>query len=151
MPHTRASLTTAITLALITSLGSLHATAQDSAASETRAAAPAPNPAAEQAVRTHAQNVLAAINGKGATPGPQQFTEDFNAQVPTEQLNSVFSNVRSSVGNCQIAAQMRAPVSHVAGYLLACDKAFIPIELMVEEKAPYRIQGLLIRPSFWKS
>ena len=148
MQHTRSSMLGALTLAALTSFGMFNATAQTSPPQAPIASTP--NPAAEQAVRAHTQNILAAINGQSAAPSAQQFTDDFNAQVQPDQLTAVLNNVRANAGNCQVAAQIRSPVSHVAGYLLNCDKAFVPVELVVEEQAPYRIQGLLIRPSFWK-
>lgn len=111
---------------------------------------PAINPAAEQAVKKHFQAIYAALEGKAALPDAKNFTDDFNQQTSSEQIRQVFSQVRKSVGSCRIAAQTRIPISYVASYLLECDKAFLPIEIAVEEKAPYRIQGLLIRPSFQK-
>ena len=51
---------------------------------------------------------------------------------------------------CRIAGQVRSPVSYAGSYLLQCDKAFVPMEIAVEDKAPYRIHSMLIRPGYWK-
>ena len=115
------------------------------------AAAPAPNPAAEKALGQRFQAILAAFEGKGALPDAKSFTDDFNQQVTPEQIKETFQQVRQSVGgNCKLTGQMRSPVSFAGGYLLQCEKSFVPMELAVEEKAPYRIQSLLIRGGYWK-
>jgi uncharacterized protein (UPF0297 family) len=140
-------------LVLTLSCTSLATWAADPAPSGNANAAPnlpPPNPAAEQAVRQHFQTILAALEGKTGVPDAKLFTEEFNEQVNSEQMKTVLSNVHQSVGSCKVAAQMRSPVSYISGYLLQCDKAYVPIELGVEEKAPYRVQSLLIRPGFWK-
>ena len=115
------------------------------------AAAPAPNPAAEKALGQRFQAILAAFEGKGALPDAKSFTDDFNQQVTPEQIKETFQQVRQSVGgNCKLTGQMRSPVSFAGGYLLQCEKSYVPMELAVEEKAPYRIQSLLIRGGYWK-
>ncbi len=114
-------------------------------------AAPAPNPAAEKALGQRFQAILAAFEGKAALPDAKNFTDDFNQQVTSEQVKETFQQVRQSVGgNCKLAGQMRSPVPFAGGYLLQCEKSFVPMELAVEEKAPYRIQSLLIRGGYWK-
>jgi len=112
--------------------------------------APAPNPAAEKALGQRFQSILSALEGKAALPDAKNFTEEFNRQVTKEQMTSVLQQVHDSVGSCRIAGQMRSPVPVATAYLLQCDKAFVPMEISVEEKAPYRIHSLLIQPGFWK-
>ena len=112
--------------------------------------APKPNPAAEKALGQRFQSVFAAFEGKGALPDAKSFTEDFNKQVTPDQMKEVLQHVHQSVGACRVVAQMRVPTSYAAGYLLQCDKAFVPMDIAVEEKAPYRIHSLLIRPGYWK-
>ena len=112
--------------------------------------APKPNPAAEKALGQRFQAVFAAFEGKAALPDAKSFTEDFNKQVSSEQMKEVLQQVHQSVGACRVAAQMRVPTSYAAGYLLQCDKAFVPMDIAIEEKAPYRIHSLLIRPGYWK-
>lgn len=111
---------------------------------------PKPNPAAEKALGQRFQSIFAAFEGKAALPDAKNFTEDFNKQVTKEQMTDVLQQVRQSVGSCKIAAQMRSPVSIATAYLLQCEKAFVPMEISVEEKAPYRIHSLLIQPGYWK-
>ena len=112
--------------------------------------APKPNPAAEKALGQRFQSIFAAFEGKAALPDAKSFTEEFNKQVTGEQMKDVLQQVHQSVGTCKIAAQMRAPVSFATSYLLQCEKAFVPMDIAVEEKAPYRIHSLLIRPGYWK-
>lgn len=112
--------------------------------------APKPNPAAEKALGQRFQSIFAAFEGKGALPDSKNFTDEFNKQVSSDQMKEVLQQVHQSVGSCRVAAQVRSPISYAGGYLLQCDKAFVPMEISVEEKAPYRIHGLLIRPGYWK-
>lgn len=113
-------------------------------------ALPAPNPAAEKALAQRFQSMYAAFEGKAAVPDSKNFTEDFNKEVNTEQIKQVLQQVHQSVGACRIAGQVRSPVSYAGSYLLQCDKAFVPMEIAVEDKAPYRIHSMLIRPGYWK-
>ena len=111
---------------------------------------PLPSPAAEQALKKHFQAIFSAFEGKTAIPDAKNFTEEFNKQASTEQLKQVFAQVRQTVGDCRIAGQMRSPISYIGSYLLQCDKAFVPMDIAVEESPPYRVHSLLIRPSYNK-
>lgn len=111
---------------------------------------PLPNPAAEQALKKHFQAIFSAFEGKTAVPDAKNFTEEFNKQASPEQLKQVFAQVHQTVGDCHIAGQMRSPISYIGSYLLQCDKAFVPMDIAVEERAPYRVHSLLIRPSYNK-
>ena len=112
--------------------------------------APKPNPAAEKALGQRFQSILATLEGKAALPESKNFSEEFNKQVAPEQMKAVLQQVHETVGSCRFAAQLRSPISYVGGYLLQCDKAFVPMDIAIEEKAPYRIHSLLIRPGYWK-
>ncbi|MBD9402032.1 hypothetical protein [Comamonas sp. CMM02] len=111
---------------------------------------PLPNPAAEQALKKHFQAIFSALEGKTAVPDAKNFTEEFNKQASSDQLKQVFAQVHQTVGDCHIAGQMRSPISYIGSYLLQCDKAFVPMDIAVEERAPYRVHSLLIRPSYNK-
>ena len=112
---------------------------------------PAPNPAAEKALGQRFQAMFAAFEGKGAIPDSKSFTEDFNQQVNAEQMKQVFQQVHQHAGNnCRIVGQVPSPVSYAGSYLLQCEKAYVPMDISVEEKAPYRIHSMLIRPGYWK-
>ena len=113
-------------------------------------AMPAPNPAAEKALGQRFQSIFSAFEGKGAMPDAKNFSDDFNKQVTPEQMKEVFQQVRQNVGSCRIVGQVQSPISYASGYLLQCEKAYVPMDISVEEKAPYRIQSLLIRPGFMK-
>lgn len=126
--------------------------AQDAAGTRGDAPAmPAPNPAAEKALGQRFQAIYAAFEGKSALPDSKSFTDDFNQQVTAEQMKQVFQQVHQLAGSsCRIVGQVPSPISYAGSYLLQCDKAFVPMDISVEEKAPYRIQSLLIRPGFVK-
>ena len=111
---------------------------------------PPPDPAAEKALHQHFQSIFAALQGKAAVPDAKNFSDDFNQQVTAAQLKQVFEQVHQTVGNCRIAGQLKSPVSFVSGYLLQCDKGFVPMDIAVEDKAPYRVHSLLIRPGYAK-
>jgi len=118
--------------------------------SEAAPQAPAPNPAAEKALAQRFQALLAAFEGKAALPDAKTFTDDFNKQVNGDQMKQVFNDVHQSVGSCKVAAQMTSPTPYITSYLLQCDKAYVPMDIGIEEKAPYRVHSLLIRPGYWK-
>ncbi len=134
------------------------ATAQENAAPQNPAPAtqnaprpfPPPDPAAEKALHQHFQAIHAALEGKAAVPDAKNFTEDFNQQVDASQLKQVFEQVHQKVGNCRIAGQLKAPVSFISSYLLQCDNGFVPIDIAIEDKPPYRVHSLLIRPGYAK-
>ena len=111
---------------------------------------PPPNPAAEKALEKHFQSIFAALEGKSPVPDAKNFTEDFTEQANSGQIKQVFDQVHQTVGSCRIAGQLKAPISYVRSYLLQCEKGFVPIDIAVEDKAPYRVQSLLIRPGYAK-
>ena len=137
------------------SLSAAYAADKADAAAAAPEAAPAGEaqglPAAEKALGQRFQAMFAAFEGKGAIPDSKSFTEDFNQQVNAEQMKQVFQQVHQLAGNnCRIVGQVPSPVSYAGSYLLQCEKAYVPMDISVEEKAPYRIQSLLIRPGFMK-
>lgn len=111
---------------------------------------PPPNPAAEKALEKHFQAIFSALEGKSAVPDNKTFTEDFTQQANSGQIKQVFEQVHQTVGSCRIAGQLKAPISYIRSYLLQCERGFVPIDIAVEEKAPYRVQSLLIRPGYAK-
>lgn len=111
---------------------------------------PAPNPEAAQAVQRSIAALVQAANTQGPLLTTKEFTDSFNEKISAAQLQQVLSQMHQIVGNCSLAGQVPIPVSIVGSYLLNCDKAFVPVELAVEEQAPYRIHTLLIRPSYSK-
>ena len=148
-PSRRLALASICTAALWASVGSPVWAAGEPAPT---AAAPAipPNPAAAKAVEQRFHTVFAALDGKAAALDAQLFTDDFNQHVSPAQMRQVFQQLHQEVGKCHISGRMRSPVPVANAYLLQCNKAFVPMEISVEDKAPYRIQSLVIRPGFWK-
>ena len=114
------------------------------------AAMPTPDPAAEKALQQHFQSLLTALEGKSNLPDAKNFTDDFNQQVNAGQLKQVFDQVHQTVGNCRVAGQLKGPVSFVSSYLLQCDKGFVPMDIAIEDKVPYRMHSVLIRPPYNK-
>lgn len=111
---------------------------------------PAPNPEAAQAVQRSIAALVQAANTQGPLLTTKEFTDSFNEKISAAQLQQALTQMHQIVGNCSLAGQVPIPVSIVGSYLLNCDKAFVPVELAVEEQAPYRIHTLLIRPSYSK-
>ena len=113
-------------------------------------APPAADPAAEKVLQQHFQSLLTALQGKGGIPDTKNFTDDFNQQVNAGQLKQVFDQVHQTMGDCRLAGQLKGPVSFVSSYLLQCDKGYVPMDIAIEDKAPYRMHSVLIRPPYNK-
>ena len=111
---------------------------------------PAPNPEAAKAVQRTMEALVTAVNQQSTLLDAKHFTDSFNEKITAAQLQQVLSQLHQIVGNCSLAGQVQIPISFVGSYLLSCDKAFVPVEVAVEEQAPYRIHTLLIRPSYSK-
>ena len=97
---------------------------------------PAPNPEAAQAVQRSIAALVQAANTQGPLLTTKEFTDSFNEKISAAQLQQVLSQIPQIVGNCSLAGQVPIPVSIVGSYLLNCDKAFVPVELAVEEQPP---------------
>ena len=128
------------------------------AADNAKAAAPAAAPAvpanvdaqaADAALRKRLQAVVTAIEGKSKLAS-SNFNEEFLKQSPIDNVQKALDSIRTGVGSCQAVARMESPTPLATSVLLNCTKGFVPMELAVEPKAPYRISGILLRPAFWK-
>lgn len=127
------------------------APAADAAAETTSQAAPAnvDAAAADAALRTRLQAVVTAIDGKSKLAA-NNFNEEFLKNSPIDAVQKALDSVRTGVGSCQPVGRMETPTPLAASVLLNCTKGFVPMELAIEPKAPYRISGILLRPAFWK-
>ena len=105
--------------------------------------------AADAALRKRLQAVVTAIEGKSKLAS-SNFNEEFLKQSPIDNVQKALDSIRTGVGSCQAVARMESPTPLATSVLLNCTKGFVPIELAVEPKAPYRISGILLRPAFWK-
>ncbi|QXZ10536.1 hypothetical protein KUF54_04765 [Comamonas sp. Y33R10-2] len=105
--------------------------------------------AADAALRKRLQAVVAAIEGKSKLTA-SSFNEEFLKQSPIDNVQKALESVRTGVGSCQAAGRMESPNPIATSILLNCTKGYVPMELAVEPKAPYRISGILLRPAFWK-
>ena len=105
--------------------------------------------AADAALRKRLQAVVTAIEGKSKLAS-SNFNEEFLKQSPIDNVQKALDSIRTGVGSCQAVARMESPTPLATSVLLNCTKGFVPMELAVEPKAPYRISGILLRPAFWK-
>lgn len=105
--------------------------------------------AADAALRKRLQAVVTAIEGKSKLAA-SNFNEEFLKQSPIDNVQKALDSIRTGVGSCQPAGRMESPTPLATSVLLNCTKGFVPMELAVEPKAPYRISGILLRPAFWK-
>lgn len=105
--------------------------------------------AADAALRKRLQAVVTAIDGKSKLAA-SNFNEEFLKNSPIDTVQKALDSVRTGVGSCQPAGRMETSSPIATSVLLNCTKGFVPMELAVEPKAPYRISGILLRPAFWK-
>lgn len=124
------------------------------AADNAKAAAPAvpanvDAQAADAALRKRLQAVVTAIEGKSKLAA-SNFNEEFLKQSPIDNVQKALESIRTGVGSCQAAGRMESTTPLATSVLLNCTKGFVPMELAVEPKPPYRISGILLRPAFWK-
>lgn len=105
--------------------------------------------AADAALRKRLQAVVTAIDGKSKLAA-SNFNEEFLKTSPIESVQKALDSIRTGVGSCQAVGRMESPTPLATSVLLNCTKGFVPMELAVEPKAPYRISGILLRPAFWK-
>ena len=105
--------------------------------------------AADAALRTRLQAVVTAIDGKSKLAA-NNFNEEFLKNSPIDAVQKALDSVRTGVGSCQPVGRMQTSTPLAASVLLNCTKGFVPMELAIEPKAPYRISGILLRPAFWK-
>ena len=94
--------------------------------------------------------VLDSLEGVGTPLSADMFSEEFGKQAKPEQVQQALKQLHDTVGSCKLAGRVRSPAPDATAYLLDCQKAFVPVEIAVEEKSPNRIQSLLFRASFWR-
>lgn len=141
-------------VAVITCL-TFSACAQSSAPATTGNAPHAPqlppvNPEAQKAILHYIQALVTALNTQGPLLSSNSFTDSFNAKISAAQLQQVLAQLHGIVGKCRLDGQVDIPISYVGSFLLNCDKGFVPVEMAIEEQAPYRLHSLLIRPNYAK-
>ncbi|WP_353234193.1 hypothetical protein [Diaphorobacter ruginosibacter] len=124
--------------------------ADDAASAPAPAAQTGPSDAVQQALDKRVKNVLDSLEGIGTPLTASMFSAEFNKQAPAEQVQAALKQLHETVGSCKLAGRVKSPAPNATAYLLDCQKAFIPVEIAVEEKAPNRIESLLFRASFWR-
>ncbi len=95
------------------------------------------------------QGFLIAFNGNGAM-APDSLSPSLTQQISPAQLQQMLAGLRSNVGPCQAIGRMQTTDAANAGFLLNCEKGYMPVNLTIDGQPPYRVNGLLIQPTFWK-
>lgn len=116
------------------------------------AAAPAANvdvAAADAALRKRLQAITGALEGKSKLAS-NNFSEKFLQNSSVDAVQKALDTVRTGVGSCQVAGRMQTGTPLATSVLLNCTKGFVPFEFAIEDKAPYRIEGMSLHPAFWK-
>ena len=106
--------------------------------------------ATQKALDKRMNAVLDSLEGVGTPLPADMFSEEFGKQAKPEQVQQALKQLHDTVGSCKLAGRVRSPAPDATAYLLDCQKAFVPVEIAVEEKSPNRIQSLLFRASFWR-
>ena len=95
------------------------------------------------------QSFLIAFNGNGALP-PDILDPQFLQQVSAAHLQQTLNGLKASVGPCQAVGRMQTTDAATVSFLLNCEKGYVPTNMTIEPRPPYRITGILIQPTFWK-
>lgn len=115
------------------------------------AAAPAgPNESIQKALDKRTKTIVDSLEGVGAALSADLFSAEFNKQATPEQVQQAMKQLHDNVGSCKLAGRINSPAPNATAYLLDCQKAYVPLEIGVEEKAPYKVQSLFFRASFWR-
>ena len=146
-----------IAAALVASAATTSVMAQDNnktaaaPAEPTASSAPAgPSEGVQKALDKRVKAVLDSLEGTGASLSTDMFSADFNKQATPKQVQQAMKQLHDNVGSCKLAGRINSPAPTATAYLLDCQKAYVPLEIGVEEKAPNKIQSLFFRASFWR-
>ncbi len=140
--------TSIVCAALLAATVGTSAMAQDTAPAA--AASGGMSDATQKALDKRMKAVLDSLEGVGTPLSADMFSEEFGKQAKPEQVQQALKQLHDTVGSCKLAGRVRSPAPDATAYLLDCQKAFVPVEIAVEEKSPNRIQSLLFRASFWR-
>ena len=140
--------TSIVCAALLAATVGTSAMAQDTAPAA--AASGGMSDATLKALDKRMKAVLDSLEGVGTPLSTDMFSEEFGKQAKPEQVQQALKQLHDTVGSCKLAGRVRSPAPDATAYLLDCQKAFVPVEIAVEEKSPNRIQSLLFRASFWR-
>ena len=140
--------TSIVCAALLAATVGTSAMAQDTAPAA--AASGGMSDATLKALDKRMKAVLDSLEGVGTPLSADMFSEEFGKQAKPEQVQQALKQLHDTVGSCKLAGRVRSPAPDATAYLLDCQKAFVPVEIAVEEKSPNRIQSLLFRASFWR-
>lgn len=77
----------------------------------------------------------------------EAFSPDFLTSVPPSQVTQVFTETHKSVGACSGQQPLAVKGSTEARFRITCERGQIDAKLVVDDKTPFMIQGLLIQPA----
>ncbi|QIL80904.1 hypothetical protein G7047_14100 [Diaphorobacter sp. HDW4A] len=136
---------------LFTATSASTVLAADESANKQAAATPSgPSEAVQKALDKRAKSIIDSLEGVGPALSAEMFSDEFNKQAKPEQVQQAMKQLRDAVGACKLAGRINSPAPNATAYLLDCQKAYVPLEIGVEEKAPNKIQSLFFRASFWR-
>ncbi|MBF5006345.1 hypothetical protein [Diaphorobacter caeni] len=142
---------TLLATALLVATGASTVLAADEAANKSAAAAPAgPSEAIQKALDKRTKSIVDSLEGVGPALNADMFSAEFNKQATPDQVQQAMKQLRDTVGSCKLAGRINSPAPNASAYLLDCQKAYVPLEIGVEDKAPNKIQSLFFRASFWR-
>ena len=141
---------TLLVAALMAATSASAVLAAEDNAKQAAAAPSGPSEAVQKALDKRTKTIVDSLEGVGAALNADMFSAEFNKQATPEQVQQAMKQLRDSVGSCKLAGRINSPAPNATAYLLDCQKAFVPLEIGVEEKAPNKIQSLFFRASFWR-
>ena len=141
---------TLLVAALMAATSASAVLAAEDNAKQAAAAPSGPSEAVQKALDKRTKVIVDSLEGVGAALNADMFSAEFNKQATPEQVQQAMKQLRDSVGSCKLAGRINSPAPNATAYLLDCQKAFVPLEIGVEEKAPNKIQSLFFRASFWR-
>ncbi|QIL69288.1 hypothetical protein G7048_02155 [Diaphorobacter sp. HDW4B] len=141
---------TLLVAALMAATSASAVLAAEDNAKQAAAAPSGPSEAVQKALDKRTKSIVDSLEGVGAALNADMFSAEFNKQATPEQVQQAMKQLRDSVGSCKLVGRINSPAPNITAYLLDCQKAFVPLEIGVEEKAPNKIQSLIFRASFWR-
>jgi hypothetical protein len=77
----------------------------------------------------------------------EAFSSDFLASVSPADLAQTFGEVHESVGACSAQRALEVSGTTKARVRITCEHGDVDAKIVVQGEAPYRIDGLLLKPA----
>ncbi|MCO8250041.1 hypothetical protein [Comamonas thiooxydans] len=78
------------------------------------------------------------------------FTEEFNEKVSPDQLRKIILDNIAQPNKCKIEGSANIENTNAKSYLLLCGNEIIPVDVSIEPKPPYLINGFFIGRKYKK-